>query len=255
MSKSAEALDELLKIQNRLLAPGGCPWDREQTHASLVRYLIEETYEVIEAINEGDMYKLQEELGDLLLQIVFHAALAQGAGHFDFGDLTRSVSRKMVDRHPHVFGVMDLKTSEDVLDNWEDFKRKEGKKHLLEGIPSGLPALMRAVKIQEKAARVGFDWPDINGTVDKFKEEIDELVQAQNPAQVREEMGDVFFALVNVARFKQVEPEQALQSCNDKVTQRIGYMEARMKELGRSFKDLTLEEMDALWDEAKTQGL
>jgi len=255
MSKSAEALDELLKIQNRLLAPGGCPWDREQTHASLVRYLIEETYEVIEAINEGNMYKLREELGDLLLQIVFHAALAEGAGHFDFADLTRSVSRKMVDRHPHVFGSMKLTTSDDVLDNWEDFKRKEGKERLLEGIPLSLPALMRAEKIQEKAARVGFDWPDITGVVEKFKEEIDELVQARSQSEIEEEMGDVFFALVNLARFKQVEPEQALQACNDKVGRRIGYMEQRLQEAGRRFTDLTLEELDALWDEAKAQGI
>ena len=189
MSKSAEAIDELLGIQKRLLAPGGCPWDREQTHASLVRYLIEETYEVIEAINEGDMHKLEEELGDLLLQIVFHAALAEGEGLFDFADVTRSVSRKMVSRHPHVFGSMQLATSEDVLDKWEGFKRREGKKHLLEGIPSGMPALMRAEKIQEKAARVGFDWPSVDGALDKFKEELDELAQAQNQEESRDDLG------------------------------------------------------------------
>ena len=255
MSKSAEALDELLAIQKRLLAPGGCPWDREQTHKSLVRFLIEEAYEVIEAINEGDMYKLREELGDLLLQIVFHAALAEGEGHFDFADLTRMVSKKMVDRHPHVFGSMQLQTSSDVLDNWEDFKRKEGKKYLLEGIPKCLPALLRAEKIQEKASRVGFDWPSVEGALDKLKEEVEELAQAQTSENIIEEMGDVLFAIVNVARFKQVEAEQALQRSNDKVARRFNYIEQKIQESGRSFSELTLEEMDAIWDEAKAKGL
>lgn len=255
MSKSAEALDELLTIQKKLLAPGGCPWDREQTHKSLIRYLIEETYEVIEAINEGDMYKLREELGDLLLQIVFHAALAEQEGYFDFADLTRAVSKKMVDRHPHVFGTMQLKTSSDVLDNWEGFKRKEGKKYLLEGIPKGLPALLRAEKIQEKAGRVGFDWPEIGGALDKLREEIDELNRAESREDIMDEMGDVLFAVVNVARFKQVEAEQALQQSNDKVSRRFNYIEQKITESGRSFSDLTLEEMDAIWDEAKARGL
>ncbi len=255
MSKKAEALDDLIGIMNVLLAPGGCPWDREQTHESLVRYLIEEAYEVIEAINEGDMHKLCEELGDLLLQVVFHAALAEQKGHFDFADLTRTVSKKMVDRHPHVFGSMHLQTSEDVLDIWEDFKRKEGKTSLLEGIPKGLPALMRAEKIQEKASRVGFDWPSVQGALDKFKEELDELAEAQNDEEIVEEMGDVLFALVNVARFKKVEPEQALQQANDKVTRRFNYIEQKVKESGRTFADLSLAEMDQIWDEAKARGL
>lgn len=211
MSRNSEALDELSAIMDRLLGEGGCPWDREQTHLTLVRYLIEETYEVIEAINEQDMHKLCEELGDLLLQIVFHAALAKQEGHFDFADVTRTVSKKMVDRHPHVFGTMQLNTSADVLDKWEGFKKKEGKKFLLEGIPQALPALMRAEKIQEKASRVGFDWPGVEGAVEKFKEEIDELSHASNIDETTEEMGDVFFALVNVARLKQVDAEQALQ--------------------------------------------
>lgn len=255
MSKKAEALDELISIMDQLLAPGGCPWDREQTHESLIRYLIEEVYEVIEAINERDMNKLREELGDLLLQIVFHAALAERHKDFDFADLTKTVSKKMIDRHPHVFGSMQLQTSEDVLNKWEDFKRKEGKNSLLEGIPKGMPALMRAEKIQEKASRVGFDWPSIQGALDKFKEEVDELGEAQNNDQISEEMGDVFFALVNVARFKQIEPEQALQQCNDKVTRRFNYIEQKVKESGRDFSEWDLEEMDRIWDEAKARGL
>jgi tetrapyrrole methylase family protein/MazG family protein len=255
MSKQAEALDELVDIMKVLLAPGGCPWDREQTHESLVRYLIEEAYEVVEAINEGDMHKLCEELGDLLLQIVFHAALAEQDGHFDFADLTRAVSKKMVDRHPHVFGSVHLQTSEDVLDIWEDLKKKEGKTSLLEGIPKGMPALMRAEKIQEKASRVGFDWPSVQGALDKFQEELNELAEAQNDEEIVEEMGDVLFALVNVARFKKVEPEQALQQANDKVTRRFNYIEQKVKESGRIFADLSLAEMDQIWDEAKVRGL
>ena len=253
MSIYAAALEELLAIQNRLLAPEGCPWDREQTHDSLIRYLIEETYEVIEAINEGDMHKLKEELGDLLLQIVFHCALADKQGNFNFADISRTVSKKMVDRHPHVFGSLQLQTSEDVLNKWEDFKRKEGKTYLLEGIPKSLPALMRAEKIQEKASRVGFDWPSIAGALDKLKEEIDELEHCQNEAETIEEMGDVFFALVNVARFKQVEPEQALQQANDKFSRRLKYMEDKILGAGQSFSDLNLEDLDELWNEAKSR--
>ncbi|MEQ8201852.1 MAG: nucleoside triphosphate pyrophosphohydrolase [Syntrophomonadaceae bacterium] len=255
MSKPAAALEELLEIQKRLLAPGGCPWDREQTHQSLVRYLIEETYEVIEAIDQGDMHKLQEELGDLLLQVVFHAALAEQRGDFDFADLTRSVSQKMINRHPHVFGSMQLKTSDDVLDIWETFKQREGKKYLLDGIPKALPALMRAEKIQEKLSRVGYDWPDISGAWDKLREEIDELEQAEGQNAVIGETGDVFFALVNVARFKKVEVEHALQSTNDKVMRRFKYIEDVVQGKGQSLDQLSLEEMDAIWDEAKGQGL
>ncbi|MGI5922131.1 MAG: nucleoside triphosphate pyrophosphohydrolase [Syntrophomonadaceae bacterium] len=252
--ETAKALEQLMAIMDRLLGEGGCPWDREQTHQSLVRYLIEETYEVIEAIDEQDMYKLREELGDLLLQVVFHAALAQREGHFNLADVITTVSNKMVDRHPHVFGTMDLKTSDDVLNNWEQFKKKEGKKRLLDGIPGSLPALMRAEKIQEKAARVGFDWAQIDGAVDKFKEEIDELVQAEGD-QLQEEMGDVFFALVNIARMKNVEPEQALQRCNDKFRRRFNYIEEQLQAAGKNFAEVSLQEMDTIWDEAKSKGL
>lgn len=254
MTNSGPAIDELMGIMDRLLGEGGCPWDREQTHQSLVRYLIEETYEVIEAINEGDMNKLREELGDLLLQVVFHAALAEREGAFSFADVAAAVSTKMIDRHPHVFGTMNLKTSNDVLNNWEQFKKKEGKKRLLEGIPVSLPALMRAEKVQEKAARVGFDWPDVNGAVDKFKEEIDELIQAEGK-EIPEEMGDVFFALVNVARIKNIEPEEALQRCNDKFVRCFNYIEDKIQKTGKSFADTDLTEMDNIWNEAKTRGL
>jgi len=194
-------------------------------------------------------------LGDLLLQVVFHAALAEERGDFDFAGLTRSVSEKMICRHPHVFGDMQLKTSEDVLDNWETFKRREGKKYLLDGIPNALPALMRAEKIQEKLSRVGYDWPDISGARDKLQEELKELDEAADQDAVREEIGDVLFAIVNIARFRKVEVEQALQATNDKVIRRFNYVEEAVKRKGQRLEQLTLEEMDAIWDEAKGQGL
>jgi tetrapyrrole methylase family protein/MazG family protein len=255
MSKNGEALEELIAIMDRLLGEGGCPWDREQTHESLVRYLIEETYEVIDAINQGDMDELATELGDLLLQIVFHAALAERSGQFNFAEVARRVSRKMVDRHPHVFGSMQLETADDVLDKWEGFKKKEGKKYLLQGIPQGLPALMRAEKMQEKAARVGFDWPNAQGALVKFQEEVEELVRAEEQADKFEETGDLIFALVNIARLEGVEPEQALQSSNNKFARRFQYIEQKLEESGKNFDEMRLEELDLIWEEAKSKGL
>lgn len=255
MSQNGEALEELIVIMDQLLGEGGCPWDREQTHESLVRFLIEETYEVIEAIKQQNMDEMANELGDLLLQIVFHAALAEREGAFNFADVARTVSKKMVDRHPHVFGSMQLKTADDVLDNWEGFKQKEGKKYLLDGIPKGLPALLRAEKMQEKAARVGFDWPDVQGAVLKFKEEVDELVAAEETEDKIEEMGDVIFALVNVARIQGIEPEQALQAANDKFQRRFHYIEKKIEAAGSKIQDFDLEGLDEIWEEAKTKGL
>ncbi len=255
MNQNGEALEELIAIMDKLLGEGGCPWDREQTHESLIRFLIEETYEVIEAINQQDMNEMANELGDLLLQIVFHAALAERDGAFSFADVARTVSKKMVDRHPHVFGSMQLQTAEDVLDNWEGFKKKEGKKYLLEGIPKGLPALLRAEKMQEKAARVGFDWPDVQGAVLKFKEEIDELVATEKIEDQIEEMGDVLFSLVNVARLQGIEPEQALQAANDKFQRRFHYIEKKIEAAGSEIQDFDLERLDEIWEEAKTRGL
>jgi tetrapyrrole methylase family protein/MazG family protein len=240
---------------NRLLGPDGCPWDKEQTHQSLARYLIEECYEVVEAIKSGEMSQLREELGDLLLQVVFHAALAERAGHFDLAQVADTVAQKMINRHPHVFSDLSLQTSSQVLEIWEGFKKDEGKKTILEGIPAMLPALLRAFKIQEKAARVGFDWPDAQGAVEKLKEEIDELGQAQDADKLAEEMGDVFFALVNVARLKGIEPEGALQATNDKFIRRFNYIEEKARAAGRDLQDMSLAEMDSLWDEAKKQGM
>lgn len=246
-------LDELVEVMDRLLGPGGCPWDREQTHASLTRYLIEETYEVVEAIDENDMAQLKEELGDLLLQIVFHSALAARQGAFDLNQVTKTVTEKMINRHPHVFGTMQLDTSDDVLDKWEGFKKKEGKRRVLEGIPKHLPALMRAEKMQAKAARVGFDWPVIDGAMDKLVEEVRELARAENQEQVAEEMGDVLFAVVNIARFLGVDPEDALQKTNNKFAYRFGYVEQVLKDKAKRWEEVTLEQMDTIWDEAKSQ--
>lgn len=253
--ENGKALKELITVMDKLLAPEGCPWDREQTHHSLQRYLIEESYEVVEAIQEESMDKLREELGDVLLQVVFHSALAEREGYFSFADVAISVRDKMIKRHPHVFGELKLATSNDVLEVWEGFKKKEGKKHLLEGIPPMLPALMRAEKMQEKAARVGFDWPSVDGALEKFKEEIDELQEADSAAEVADEMGDVLFALVNVARFKGVDPEAALQSTSNKFARRFRFIEESIQAMGKQFSDFTLEEMDRLWDEAKARGL
>ncbi|ADI00911.1 MAG TPA: nucleoside triphosphate pyrophosphohydrolase [Syntrophothermus lipocalidus] len=246
-------LDELVEVMDRLLGPGGCPWDREQTHASLTRYLIEEAYEVVDAIWQKDMDKLKEELGDVLLQVVFHSALARREEAFDINDVIKGVTEKMINRHPHVFGSMNLSTSSEVLDRWEGFKEKEGKKRVLEGIPKSLPALMRAEKLQSKAARVGFDWPDVEGALQKVAEEVRELAEAKEPENVAAEMGDILFAVVNVARFLGVDPEEALQKTNNKFEDRFRYIEDNLVQQGKAWSEVSLEEMDALWEEAKAK--
>ncbi len=254
MDSNAE-INRLLDIMDQLLSPQGCPWDREQSHESLGRYLIEESYEVIEAIKQQSMEDLREELGDVLLQVVFHAALAKGSGHFDFAQVVKTVADKMVQRHPHVFANMHLDSSEEVMTHWESFKRKEGKKAVLAGIPSMLPALMRAEKIQEKAARVGFDWPSALGAMDKLKEEIKELEEASSDQERQEEMGDVLFAAVNVARLYGINPERALQDSNQKFIRRFNYIEDQTLQAGGQLEQLGLKAMDSLWEEAKTKGL
>ncbi|MGE5396010.1 MAG: nucleoside triphosphate pyrophosphohydrolase [Chitinophagales bacterium] len=246
----------LVQIMNRLLAPGGCPWDREQTHRSLTRYLLEETYEVIEAIEEGDMNKLREELGDLLLQVVFHCAIAQRDGYFDLDEVANGVTNKMITRHPHVFGDMEINTSDEVLYNWEGFKRNEGKKSILEGIPTILPALLRAYKLQEKAQRVGFDWPDVTGAVDKLQEEVVEFTEAgRDQESRRNEMGDLLFALVNIARMSEIEPEEALQETNNKFIRRFQHIEKTLEARNEPIEEAGLEKLDTLWNEAKDLGL
>lgn len=246
---------ELLEVMERLLAPDGCPWDREQTHESLIRYMVEESYEVIETIEDRQMDKMKEELGDLLLQIVFHAALAQREGYFNFDEVARLEAQKMIDRHPHVFGdSRRLNSGEEVMEVWEGNKRREGRKTLLEGIPRSLPALLRAQKLQEKAARVGFDWPTADGALDKLQEECQELLNVRNADELEDELGDILFALVNLARFKQVEAESALQRSNRKFIRRFEYIEQQTAAAGRTLETMSLAEMDALWNEAKALG-
>ncbi|NLV16792.1 MAG: nucleoside triphosphate pyrophosphohydrolase [Syntrophomonadaceae bacterium] len=249
-----QGIKALMETMNKLLSPEGCPWDREQTHTSLRRYLVEETYEVLAAIDDGDMNELREELGDLLLQIVFHSALAEREGAFNLSDVANIVNEKMINRHPHVFGHLEINSSDEVMQHWEGFKRDEGKKSILEGIPRHLPALLRAYKLQEKAARVGFDWPQVQGALKKLNEETAEFIAASqdgSPEMIEEEMGDILFTIVNIARMSGIEPEQALQNSNAKFTRRFNHIESRLNDEGQLLEEAGLEKLDKLWDEAK----
>ena len=253
-------IDQLIDIVAKLRGPGGCPWDHEQTHASLRAGLIEEAYEVVEAINSGDDANLREELGDLLLQSVFHAQIATEEGRFNFDDVARSISEKLVRRHPHVFGADRCADSAEVLRKWDDIKRAEkggqGEKisSALDGISSGLPALMRAEKVQKKAARVGFDWSEAAPVVTKIREELAE-VEAELPggssAKIEEEIGDLLFSVVNLARKLKVDGETALQRATDKFSSRFRAVEGLARERGIVMEKVTLAELDVLWDEVK----
>jgi tetrapyrrole methylase family protein/MazG family protein len=251
--------DDLVEIMARLRR--GCPWDREQTHESLVPYLIEETYEVVDAIENRDEDELCEELGDLLLQIVFHAQLATERGKFSVADVIDALSNKMVRRHPHVFGDQAVASVAEVWQNWEELKSQEQsaqkRRSRLDGIPKGLGALQRGQKMQEKAARVGFDWPEISGVRDKLAEELEELEKARradDPAGIREELGDVLFSVVNYARALGLEAEGALRLANEKFYRRFTFMEGRALTQGVSLSDLDLDELEELWELAKTQA-
>lgn len=248
---AGKCLDELVEVMDKLLSPQGCPWDREQTHQTLARYLIEESYEVIEAIKKADNVQLREELGDVLLQVIFHAALAERSGSFDLEQVIKQTSEKMIHRHPHVFASLSLNTSQEVLAHWEGFKREEGKKQLMEGIPNLLPALLRALKIQEKAARVGFDFPHLQGALDKLQEEIQEFAAAECREERQSELGDMLFALVNIARLKGLDPEAALQASNDKFIRRFNYVEEQVRSREQEFHDFSLEQLDNFWEDAK----
>ena len=248
-------LDPLVEVMDKLRGPDGCPWDKEQTHNSLKKYLIEETYEVLDAIDSKNTNKLCEELGDLLLQIVFHAQIAREQRKIDMNDIILGVTEKLVRRHPHVFGDLQVDSVGEVLTNWEDIKEKEKKKvSLLEDIPRDLPALMRAEKIQKKVARVGFDWPNIEGAWFKVKEELGELEEVaklDESVKIKEELGDLFFAIVNVCRFLGVDCEEALQSTNAKFIRRFSYIEQHVQEKKLIWSELNLEYMNKLWEEAK----
>jgi tetrapyrrole methylase family protein/MazG family protein len=247
---------ELVKIMDALRAEDGCPWDREQTRQSLKPFLIEEAYELFEALEEDSPDKIKEELGDLLFQIIFHARIAKERGEFDINDVIRDISDKMVSRHPHVFGEMKLETTDEVLERWEEHKRREGKlkNSVLEGLPKSLPTLLRAYRVQERASNVGFDWERLGDVVSKLEEEIVEFKDALMKGkrdEIEDELGDIFFTLVNLSRFVGINPDDALRKTITKFVHRFRYIETVARKEGKSPSEYTLEEMDRLWEEAK----
>lgn len=255
---SFEAFHEIIA---HLRAPDGCPWDREQTHLSLRKHLLEESYETLAAMDEEDPAKMREEFGDLLLQVVLNAQIGYEMGEYTMTEVLKSIYDKIIRRHPHVFGEVQVDGVGQVLSNWESIKKEErkkkgdGEKSLLDGLPAALPALTQAQEYQDRAARVGFDWPEIEGVLDKVKEEIDEVQQATSPDELTSELGDLFFALVNLARWKQIDAEAALREASIKFKRRFIYIENRAQELGRVMKEMSLQELDNLWNDAKRAGM
>lgn len=252
------SLEEFMDVIARLRAPDGCPWDRKQTHASLRQYLLEETYEALETLDGGDLNGLKEELGDLLLQIALHAQIASENGTFTIADVFSGIHNKIVSRHPHVFGDVMVRDEKDVVTNWEKLKEIERAenggeelKGLLDGIPTILPALSQAQVIQERAARVGFDWPEIAPVEAKVMEELQEVKEARSDKEQALELGDLLFAVVNLVRWYNVDAESALRQTNLKFRRRFAYLEERSEAEGKELHKMTLQEMDALWDEAK----
>ena len=254
-SAAAPAVDQLRAIVAQLRATGGCPWDREQTHASLRGGLLEEAYEVVEAIDLNDDENLREELGDLLLQVVFHAQIAAEEGRFDFDAVARGISEKLIRRHPHVFGDDQCADSAAVLKRWDEIKRAEkgdAPRSALDGIPGSLPALMRAEKVQKKAAKVGFDWSETAPVVAKVREELSEVEEAgDDPVKLEEEIGDLLFATVNLARKHKVDAEVALQGATAKFMKRFHSVEAIAADRALVLEKLSLAELDVIWDEVK----
>jgi tetrapyrrole methylase family protein / MazG family protein len=254
----SEEIDQLIGIIARLRAPGGCPWDREQTHRSILSCLLDETYEFFEAVEEGNVEGMREELGDLLLQVVLHAQMAKEEGAFAIDDVAREISEKLIRRHPHVFGDVSVASSKEVLKNWETIKRgeKQHRKYIVDGIPDALPALFRAEKMQRRVARVGFDWADMEPVLDKVEEEFAEFrkaIRAKDPDNAQEELGDILFALVNVGRHANICAEDALRATVKKFGRRFRYIEDRYAALGKDMKSATLEEMDTYWEESKKE--
>ena len=251
-------MDDLVAIIKVLRAPGGCPWDREQTHESIKKNFIEETYEVVEAINKQSADMLREELGDVLLQIVLHSEMESENGNFTFDDVVNNIVQKLVVRHPHVFGEVVANNTAEALNSWDAVKLKtKGQKNQTESmlsVPRELPALMRAQKIQHKAAKIGFDWDNVGGAVDKLYEEIDELKTAMEQGKrldIEDEFGDVLFSCVNIARFIDVDSEEALTASTDKFMSRFSLVEQMASEQGIDMKSSSIEELDRLWDKAK----
>lgn len=257
---STDSLAELQRIMTRLRAEGGCPWDREQTHQSLKPYLIEECYELLEALDQGEDHEICEELGDVLLQVVFHAEIAREEDRFDLQQVAHILNEKLIRRHPHVFGAEEVADADGVVRQWEEIKKseKQARGHqqpsVLDGVPQHFPALLQAHKLQKRAAKVGFDWPDPAGPFAKIREEIAELEaahQAGDQTEIAAELGDLLFALVNLSRHLGVEPEGALRDGNAKFSRRFRALEARVTASGRDLKDCSLAELDAHWDAVK----
>ena len=251
-------IEDLLQIMELLRGPGGCPWDAEQTHKSIRKDFIEETYEVIEAINKDDKELLKEELGDVLLQVVFHTQIEKESNCFDFSDVCDGLCKKLIERHPHVFGDINVSSTDEVLSNWDTIKRKsKGQKtqgSSMLKVPKELPALMRAQKIQSKAKKAGFDWDNIDGAFEALYSELDELKSAMkngNADEVKNEMGDLLFSCVNVSRFLDVESEEALTLSNEKFIERYVTVEKLAEERNINMKETPIEELDELWKEAK----
>lgn len=250
------AFEKLVEIMSRLRGPDGCPWDREQTHDSLKPYLLEEAYEVLEAVDRRDFEDLREELGDLLLQPVFHAQLAGEAGLFDIHDVLDTLNEKLIRRHPHVFGEAFIADSDEQVRHWEKIKKSEGKKSALDGVPVTAPSLLRAYRTQQKAAAVGFDWPDAAPVWDKIREELGELEEAvagMKREAVEEELGDLLFAIVNLSRFLRANPEEALRKSVEKFIRRFKAVEAEIESGGGDIRKTPLADMDAVWNRIKTE--
>lgn len=256
MLRNFSKLREIIAI---LRSPDGCPWDKEQTHESLKKYLIEETYEVIDAIDGGDIDHLIEELGDVLLQVLLHAQIGEDEGYFSIEDVIESISAKMIRRHPHIFGNVQAETAEQVIQNWEEIKQTEKgakEKSLLDGVSMALPNLIRAYELQKKAAKAGFDWEELNPALEKVKEELREFEEElkdvkEQSEEAKKEFGDLLFSFVNVARFLKIHPEEALFETNEKFVRRFHYVEKRVADSGRTFEEHTLAELDSYWEQAK----
>ncbi|HLW32337.1 MAG TPA: nucleoside triphosphate pyrophosphohydrolase [Aequorivita sp.] len=247
-----KAFDRLLTIMDELRAQ--CPWDKKQTMESLRPLTIEETYELGDAILEKDLEEVKKELGDVLLHIIFYAKIGSETQDFDIADVCNSICEKLISRHPHIYGDVKVADEEEVKRNWENLKLKEGKKSVLEGVPISLPAMVKASRIQEKVAGVGFDWEEPQQVFEKIQEELGELqkeINDNSPEKMEAEFGDVFFSMINYARFLNINPENALERTNKKFIGRFQYLESKAMELGKALKDMTLEEMDVYWEEAK----